>query len=113
MPVTVKLQEIAKTIRSKNAGINYLTFDIIFENKEYFNRVIKSRVINKKLISELYQVSEDKVVGFYEYAQGLAIKATIERPLVSADVGDPDIYGCQQYAPLMDIEIPWDLIEDE
>jgi hypothetical protein len=69
---------------------------------------IKSEVINRKLILKLYHVPDEKIVGFYEYAPGLAIKATIERPLVSADIGDKDIYGCQQYGPLMNIEIPWD-----
>ena len=108
MTTKVKLHQIAKTIRSKNAGINLLTFDIIFEKKDDFERVIKSEVINRKLISELYHVPDDKIVGFYEYAPGLAIKATIERPLVSADIGDKDIYGCQQYGPLMNIEIPWE-----
>lgn len=105
MSKTIKLYEIAKTIRSKNAGIHFLTFDIIFEKEEDYERVKKSGVINKKKISEIYKIPEEKVVGFYEYDPGLAIKATIERPLVSADVGDPDIYGCQQYAPLMDLEI--------
>jgi hypothetical protein len=105
MSKTVKLYEIAKTIRSKNAGIHFLTFDIIFENKEHYEMVKNSRMINKKMISKIYKVPEEKVVGFYEYDPGLAIKATIDRPLVSADVGDPDIYGCQQYAPLMDIDI--------
>lgn len=108
MSTKVKLHQIAKTIRSKNAGINLLTFDIIFEKKDDFEKVVESSVINKKLISKLYQVPEEKIVGFYEYAPGLAIKATIERPLTSADIGDKDIYGCQQYGPLMDIEIPWE-----
>ena len=105
MGKSIKLYEIAKTIRSKNAGIHFLTFDIIFDNDKDYERVKKSGAINKQIISQIYKVPEEKVVGFYEYDPGLAIKATIERPLVSGDVGDSDIYGCQQYAPLMELEI--------
>ena len=104
----IKLYEIANTIRSKNAGIHFLTFDIIFEKGEDYEKVKKSGAIHRKMISEIYKVPEEKVVGFYEYDPGLAIKATIERPLVSGDVGDSDIYGCQQYAPLMELEIEGD-----
>ena len=36
----------------------------------------------------------------------LAIKATIARPYVQGDPRDSDSHGGQQYAPLMDIDIP-------
>ena len=32
---TRKLSELAKTIRSKNAGVNKITFDIIFRDPRY------------------------------------------------------------------------------
>jgi hypothetical protein len=35
-----------------------------------------------------------------------AIKFTIYRARPSGSPGDPDIFGAQQYAPLMDVEIP-------
>ena len=34
-----------------------------------------------------------------------AVKATIRRPLASGDVGERDVYGAQQHAPLMNLEI--------
>ena len=33
---TVKLVDLAKTIRSKNAGTDRITFDIIFREKEKY-----------------------------------------------------------------------------
>jgi len=39
-------------------------------------------------------------------AKGCAIKFTIYRARPSGSAGDADIFGCQQYAPLLDIEIP-------
>ena len=36
----------------------------------------------------------------------LAIKASIPRPHAQGDLSDADGHGGQQYAPLMDIEVP-------
>ena len=36
---TQKLSELAKTIRSKNAGVNLITFDIIFAERSTYERV--------------------------------------------------------------------------
>ena len=36
---TVKLVDLAKTIRSKNAGTDRITFDIIFREKEKYEMV--------------------------------------------------------------------------
>lgn len=38
---TVKLSQLAKTIRSKNAGVDKITFDIIFREKESYELVRK------------------------------------------------------------------------
>ena len=36
----------------------------------------------------------------------IAIKFTINRLKPSGSFGEGDIFGCQQYAPLLDVEIP-------
>jgi len=103
---TVKLADLAKTIRSKNAGTDRITFDIIFNEKEKYELVKKSKVINKKFISELYGISEDRITDFIEFDPAYAIKFTIKRSKPSGSPGECDIFGCQQYPPLLDIEIP-------
>ncbi|MCX5844350.1 MAG: DUF4387 family protein [Deltaproteobacteria bacterium] len=35
-----------------------------------------------------------------------AIKISLVRPVVSGSVGDTDVYGAQQHAPLLKLEIP-------
>ena len=40
------------------------------------------------------------------YDVAYAIKITIPRLVPSGDPGDTDVYGAQQHAPLLDIEIP-------
>lgn len=103
---TMKLVDLAKTIRSKNAGTDKVTFDIIFREKEKYELVKKSGVLNKGLICKLYNVEEKEIADFVEFDPGFAIKFTIFRTRPSGSVGERDIFGCQQYAPLLDIEIP-------
>lgn len=99
------LYQLARLIRSKNAGPFELTFDIMFEGTELYQRVVRSRVITRTLIARLYALDEAKV-QLYFCDNACAIKATIPRPYVQGDPRDSDSHGGQQYAPLMDIEIP-------
>ena len=105
--MTVKyLKDLAKTIRSKNAGTDRITFDIIFTNKENYNQVCGSNVINRESMAKLFNISEDRITDFVQYDPAYAIKFTISRTTPSGSPGDGDIFGSQQYAPLLDIEIP-------
>ena len=104
----VKLPELAEVIRSKNAGPYELTLDIIFKSQEIFDKVVRQKVITAKLISELYKIPEDKVISVVEFPPAKAIKATMVRTRACGDIGDTDVYGAQQHAPLLDIEIAWD-----
>lgn len=101
-----KLVDIAKTIRSKNAGVDKITFDIIFRTKEEYDLVRRSGAITRATISKLYSLRQDRITEFEEFDPAYAIKFTILRERPSGSPGDPDIFGAQQYAPLMGIEIP-------
>lgn len=107
MKRTVKIKDIAKVVRSKNAGPFELTFDIIFKDKETYEKVKHSGVITKGLIAKLYHIPLEKVLYFGEFDPANAIKATIVRPVDSGSIGETDTYGAQQHAPLLNIEIPW------
>ncbi|MEG6615632.1 DUF4387 domain-containing protein [Peptococcaceae bacterium 1198_IL3148] len=103
---TIPITDLAKVIRSKNAGPYELTLDIIFKDQAGFEKTIKSGVINKTLIANLYNISPDKVINIVEFPQALAIKATIVRPRPSGALGETDVYGAQQHAPLLNIKVP-------
>jgi len=44
--------------------------------------------------------------GFIEFDAASAIKVTIPRPVISGDIDDTDVFGGQQYGPLVDLEVP-------
>ena len=100
------LSELAKTIRSKNAGVDKITFDIIFSDQGTYELVKNSRVLSPTFISQLYHISVDRISDFVEFDPAHAIKFTIYRKVPSGSPGDPDIFGSQQYAPLLDVQIP-------
>ncbi|MGF6573556.1 hypothetical protein ABH945_005677 [Paraburkholderia sp. GAS333] len=101
----VRLKDIAKACKSKNAGPFHITLDIMFDDRSLFEKVRESGVITAERIAALYQVEVGQV-RFTEYPPALAWKATLPRRIASGAIGDTDIYGAQQHAPLLDIEVP-------
>ena len=99
------LGELAKLIRSKNAGPFNLTFDIMFEEEDTYRRVIGSGAVTKEPFGRIYNIPEEKILLVHHDA-ARAIKISIPRPFFSADLGDSDCYGGQQFGPLVDMEIP-------
>lgn len=103
---TKKLVELAKTIRSKNAGPDKITFDIIFRDRQLYDTVKRSGAITKEAVARIYKISPERISDFVEFDPANAIKFTIYRSIPSGSPGETDIFGCQQYPPLLDIEIP-------
>ena len=101
----VKLRDLAKVCKSKNAGPFEVTIDVMFETREIYDKVVTSGVINEQLFARLYGV-DAKDVLFTPYPAALALKGTIPRRVSSGDFGDTDVYGAQQHAPMLDVEIP-------
>jgi len=100
-----KLGDLARLIRSKNAGPFVLTFDIMFDDDNVYRRVIESRVLTKSRFAAIYHVPEEDVL-FFQHDAARAIKISIPRPYVQCDLDDGDAYGGQQHAPLVEIDVP-------
>jgi len=104
--MSTPLKDLAKTIRSKNAGVNKITFDIIFRDAANYERVKRSRVLTRERMAALYGIPVERISDFVEYDPAYAIKFTIYRLRPSGSAGDGDIFGAQQYAPLLDLQVP-------
>ena len=99
------LANLARLIRSKNAGPFELTFDIMFDDEKTYERVKRSGAVSREVVARCYGLAPADVKFFY-CDNARAIKASIPRPVFQGDPRDSDGHGGQQYAPLMDIEIP-------
>ena len=101
-----KLSSLAKTIRSKNAGTDKITFDVIFTDRATYERVLASNVLTRASMAALFKVPEARITDFVAFEPAFAIKFTMLRERPSGSAGDGDIFGAQQYAPLLGLEIP-------
>lgn len=95
------LKEVANVIRSKNAGPFELTLDVLLKDQQMFEAIREANVINQKSIAQLYRIPEEDVLSIVYFPNAKAIKATIVRPLPSGALGERDVYGAQQHAPLV------------
>ena len=100
-----KLTEITDVIRSKNSGPYELTFDIIFRDFEMYKKIAAANIFNAAMFAALYGIGEDQILEVIKFDPAKAIKVTIKRPLCSGDLGETDVYGAQQHAPLMALEL--------
>ena len=100
-----KLTELASVIRSKNSGPYELTFDVIFKDFETFYKVKEAQAINKQNFCKIYGIPESDIFHLVYFDPAKAVKVTIRRPIASGALGETDVYGAQQHAPLMALEI--------
>jgi hypothetical protein len=103
---TRPLVELAKTIRSKNAGVDQITFDVIFRDRESYELVRRSGALTPEAVARLYGIPREQLTAFVEFDPAMAIKFTIRRERPSGSPGERDVFGAQQYAPLFDLAIP-------
>jgi hypothetical protein len=93
-------------VRSKNAGVDKITFDVIFAERAAYERVKRAGVLTRDAVAKLYRIDPARICDFVEFDPANAIKFTIYRLQPSGSPGDPDIFGSQQYAPLLDVQVP-------
>jgi hypothetical protein len=101
-----KLHELAKTIRSKNAGVNQVTFDVIFPDGDSYRRAIEGGALTAESVARLYRIAPERISDFVRFDLANAIKFTLYRERPSGSPGDWDTLGCQFYGPLVDLEVP-------
>ncbi len=100
----MNIRQAARVIRSKNAGPLSVTIDIMFDDRPRFDRAVQSPALAPAAIAALYGIPAGDVVVM-PVANALAIKISLPRAVPAGSPGDRDIYGAQQHAPLLEIEL--------
>ena len=100
----MKLHQCCRLVRSKNAGAFWLTFDIMFNDDATYQAVKRTDQLGPERIKQLYPEAGEHLKFFYCDAAS-AIKFSFPREHSSGSPYDHDVFGGQQYAPLMDVEI--------
>ena len=82
-----RLIDLATILRSKNAGPGVVTLDVMFDNKDNYDRVKESGVLTKELIAEIYNTDPQNVdiimywlilivAGVFEVGWAIGVKYT-------------------------------------
>ncbi len=101
----MKLKDLATVIRSKNASPFITTLDLFFENRDNYVKVKETGVLTSERIADLYKLPSDHVLGIWFVDDCQGIKISILKHVPSDHPLSTDLYGAQQNAPLLDIEI--------
>jgi hypothetical protein len=101
-----RLLDMARVIRSKDAGINRITFDVLFVSKEAYEAALYSNMFCPRMMADELGYELSAVVGAYFIDQCNGIKVTVERPIISASRDERDVFGAQQQSLLERMVIP-------
>jgi len=102
--VTTRIGDLARTLRSKNAGAFALTLDVVFRDRAAYERAVRSPALTPERLGALYGVAPKDVL-VEPYPQVLAVKVTMPRAHPSGDPADSDVYGAQQHVPLVVLDL--------
>jgi hypothetical protein len=100
------LLDMAVVISIKDAGINRLTFDIIFTSGENYEAALHSNMFTRCSVAKLLNLPLERVVGSYFVDSCNAIKISIDRPNISASLDERDVFGAQQQAEIERMVVP-------
>jgi hypothetical protein len=82
-----------------------VTIDIMFPDEQVYERVKSSHVLTVEPIARYYRLPVDKVTVF-AFDPVFTIKIVLDRLVSGGDLGDTDVAGGQQFAGMVDWEIP-------
>lgn len=96
-----RLQDIARIVRSKNAGPTLLTIDVLFDDDTAFRAGLAA--LTPAAVAARYgRLKQDiKVVP---YPPAFAVKIVMSRPCAGSP-GDRDVYGAQQHGALLGLPV--------
>jgi hypothetical protein len=100
-----RLDELAKVIRSKNAGPYQITFDLLFEDLERYERAAAAEELTLPRVAARLGVPVEDI-QVYRCPPAQAVKITVRRQVPAGSVADVDLYGAQQHVWLYEIEVP-------
>jgi hypothetical protein len=99
-PAGRPLAELARVVRSKNAGPTLLTLDLFFRDAAGYARAVASPALQPGAVAGLYGLAAGGVVR-HELPSLHALKFTLPRAVLAGSPGDGDVYGAQQHGPLL------------
>ncbi|MDR6957999.1 hypothetical protein J2W43_001980 [Pseudomonas brassicacearum] len=100
----IKLRDVCRHVRSKQAGPFWITFDIFFDGQENFERYVNCAALSPVQFAKLYGVDPERVKRF-PVADLNMIKISYPRATPQGGMVERDMHAGQQYVRLLDVII--------
>ncbi len=100
----VKICDVCRHVRSKNAGPFWVTIDFFFNSEENFRRYRDSPELGAELFARMFGTDATQVKRVPVDTLKM-IKISYPRPQAQGWEGERDMHSGQQFARLLGIEI--------
>ena len=97
-----ELHDIARIIRSKNAGPTLLTIDVLFADDNRFQTGLAA--LTPEAVAARYGRAPQGITVI-AYPPAFAVKIVMDRACTAGLPGDRDVYGAQQHGPLLGMPV--------
>jgi hypothetical protein len=94
------LKDVARYVRSKNAGPFWVTIDIFCDSIEAFECVRSAPSLAAEQIAGIYNIDAANIRRF-EVEQLKVLKISFPRPVAQGSVRDTDSHAGQYFVPLL------------
>jgi hypothetical protein len=94
--------DVARIVRSKNAGPTQLTLDVLFADEAGFRRGLAG--VTAQTVAQRYGRAASDITVI-PYPPAFALKIVMPRPHSAGAPGDRDVYGAQQHGPLLELPV--------
>ncbi len=93
------LGELAREVRSKNAGPFWVTMELFMRSGEDYTTVADEDFINEEVIARLYEL-DPADVQIFRIAVLNVVKISFPRPVAQGGLRDRDVHAGQHHVPL-------------
>jgi hypothetical protein len=100
----VKVRDVCRHVRSKNAGPFWVSIDLFFDGPENFARYGTSESLGPPLFESLYGTNPDMVKRFAVKSLNV-VKISYPRSHPQGWAGERDMHQGQSFARLLDVDI--------
>ncbi len=100
----VKLRDVCRNIRSKNAGPFWVTIDIFFDGPESFQRYSEHDALGQEALGRIFGV-DPALVKRFPVASLDMVKLSYPRTSPQGGVLERDLHAGQQFVRLLPIEL--------
>ena len=100
----LKLGDVCRNVRSKNAGPFWITMDFSFHDQEAFDRYAKAPAFDPATIGQRLDV-DASMVKVFRIPNLWVVKVSYPRRTPQGGRVERDMHGGQQYVRLLDVEL--------